>query len=149
MNEKLYHSFISCNTQFLPKSLLMDCLPLQKYHTWQQQAISQFPLPKFGASLDYIYYILLEKSESNSFLRSKPFVGDMAKSETSSDTARPWQSYHTVYTNAKAGKLHNPKSTKEFDSRESRVLCFHFYAFLGNDFRYGRSGQGESATNSV
>ncbi|PON74817.1 DNA repair protein, Rev [Parasponia andersonii] len=27
----------------------------------------------------------------------------MAKSETSSDTARPWQSYHTVYTNAKAG----------------------------------------------
>ncbi|KAF3435559.1 hypothetical protein FNV43_RR22648 [Rhamnella rubrinervis] len=27
----------------------------------------------------------------------------MAKSETDVDTARPWQSYHTVYTNAKAG----------------------------------------------
>ncbi|KAL7002905.1 DNA-directed DNA polymerase [Sarracenia purpurea var. burkii] len=27
----------------------------------------------------------------------------MAKSECSGDTSRPWQSYHTVYTNAKAG----------------------------------------------
>ncbi|TQD98198.1 hypothetical protein C1H46_016152 [Malus baccata] len=27
----------------------------------------------------------------------------MANSETSADTARPWQSYNTVYTNAKAG----------------------------------------------
>ncbi|GMN37897.1 hypothetical protein TIFTF001_007189 [Ficus carica] len=27
----------------------------------------------------------------------------MAKTETSPDAARPWQSYHTVYTNAKAG----------------------------------------------
>ncbi|KAI8554612.1 hypothetical protein RHMOL_Rhmol05G0111300 [Rhododendron molle] len=27
----------------------------------------------------------------------------MAKSETSGDTSRPWQSYHTAYTNAKAG----------------------------------------------
>ncbi|PSS19256.1 DNA polymerase [Actinidia chinensis var. chinensis] len=27
----------------------------------------------------------------------------MAKSESSGDTGRPWQSYHTVYTNAKAG----------------------------------------------
>ncbi|XP_024032694.1 DNA polymerase kappa-like [Morus notabilis] len=27
----------------------------------------------------------------------------MAKSDSSTDAARPWQSYHTVYTNAKAG----------------------------------------------
>lgn len=35
----------------------------------------------------------------------------MEHSETSEDNQKkkkPWQSYHTVYTNAKAGKQHDP-----------------------------------------
>lgn len=37
----------------------------------------------------------------------------MEHSETSEDNQKkkkPWQSYHTVYTNAKAGKQHDPIS---------------------------------------
>ncbi|XP_024031357.1 DNA polymerase kappa, partial [Morus notabilis] len=43
------------------------------------------------------------KPQPTNLLAEKAICSTMAKSDSSTDAARPWQSYHTVYTNAKAG----------------------------------------------
>nr|XP_011457874.1 PREDICTED: DNA polymerase kappa isoform X3 [Fragaria vesca subsp. vesca] len=59
------------------------------------QFYSVAPQPQFSHSLFFFFF------RSSDFWSEKDST--MANSETAGDAARPWQSYNTVYTNAKAG----------------------------------------------
>lgn len=57
----------------------------------------------------------------------------MANTESSGDTARPWQCYNTAYTNAKAGTYYHPKPKSE-SLTEKEILGFMIlnYEFQSN-----------------
>lgn len=62
-----------------------------------------FLAPSFLSLCMYKPLLVVRTSSSLLAEQASSSETDMAKSDTESDTARPWQSYHTAYTNAKAG----------------------------------------------
>lgn len=57
----------------------------------------------------------------------------MAKSDTAGEAARPWQSYHTVYTNAKAGTL---PFQIPIDTRQKRFYKYEKFRALFFERRF-------------